>query len=105
MNKVRHLKKGDEVVALSGAFKGKHGKVLEVRQAKALIKVDGLGVVKKHMKPTQQNPKGGIEEKNRWLPACQFQVCDTSGKKLGRVGFQINGDEKKRVFSLSRKKH
>ncbi len=102
--RVRHLKKGDKVVALSGIKKGSSGKVLEVKQSTAMCKVEGFGLVKRHTKPTQTAPKGGIIEKNRWLPACKFQVCDEAGKRLGRVGFQTEkGGEKVRIFSLSRK--
>lgn len=99
-NKVKHLKKGDLVVALSGAFKGKSGKVLAVSQSSQKVQVDGIGIVKKHTKPSQTNAKGGIVEKNRWIPACKFQVCSDSGKALGRVSFKISKDGKKeRVFS------
>jgi large subunit ribosomal protein L24 len=104
MSKVKHLKKGDTVVALSGVNAGKTGKVVEVRQSKGWVKVDGIGTVKRHTKPSQGNPKGGIVEKNRWLQASAFMVCDSSGKKLGRVGFEISGDNKKRVFSGERTK-
>lgn len=103
---VRHLKKGDLVVALSGSFSGKTGKVLEVKQAKGLAKIEGLGTVKRHTKPSQTNPKGGIVEQLRWLPASKFQVCNDSGKGLGRVGFVVEGSgktqSKKRVFGAKK---
>lgn len=102
LSRVRHLKKDDLVVALSGAFKGKTGKVLEVRQSLGVIRVDGIGVVKRHSKPSQTNQKGGIVEKNKWLPACKFQVCSTGGKGLGRVGFVEKNGKKERVFSKER---
>jgi len=101
--RVKHLKRGDNVVALSGSHKGRSGKVLEVNQGKALVKIDGLGVVKKHTKPSQANPKGGIIDMNRWLPACKFQLCDDSGKALGRVGFKMEGSDKKRVSTKAKK--
>ena len=104
MLRVRHLKKGDNVVCLSGAQAGKTGKVTEVRQAKALIQVEGIGIAKRHTKPSQTNPKGGIVEQNRWFPASKFMVADGSGKKLGRAGYEKVGDEKKRVHSKARKK-
>lgn len=107
MTRVRHLKKGDLVKALSGSFKNESpAKVLDVNHTKGMVKVEGMGVVKRHVRPTQQNPKGGIEEKNRWMPACIFQVCSTAGKPLGRTGFEAGEKgEKKRVYSSSRKKH
>ena len=104
MSRVRHLKKGDNVVALSGAVLGQTGKVLEVNHSKGLIQVENVGKQKKHMKPTQQNPKGGIVDQLRWWPASKFQVADASGKGLGRVGFVVKDGKKERVFSKSRKK-
>lgn len=99
MMRVSHLKKGDNVVARSGAFKGKSGKVVEVKPAKGLARVEGVGTVKRHTKPNQANPKGGIVEKLRWLPASILQVCSDSGKGLGRAGSEMGKDGKKeRVF-------
>ena len=100
---IRHLKKGDLVVALSGAALGQKGKVLAVRNKDGRIQVDGVGKQKKHMKPSQQSPKGGISEILRWWPASKFMVCDAQGKKLGRAGQKINGDKKERTFSGERK--
>jgi large subunit ribosomal protein L24 len=101
--KVKHLKKGDTVVALSGNAKGKSGKVLEVKRSRALIRVEGIGTVKRHTKPSQSVPKGGIIEKLRWFPASKFQVASDSGKPKGRVGFKIVGDKKERVFASKAK--
>ena len=99
LSRVKHLKKGDTVVALSGVNRGKSGKVLEVSQAKGLVRVEGLGVVKRHQKPTQTNPKGGIVEKNKWMPASKFMVASDAGKPKGRTGFELSKDGKKtRVF-------
>lgn len=103
--RVRHIKKGDMVKARSGAFKGKTGKVVAVRQAKAVVQVEGIGTVKRHTKPSQKNPKGGIIEKLRWMPASNFQACSDSGKILGRTGFDVSKDgEKKRVYRKGTKK-
>jgi large subunit ribosomal protein L24 len=100
MNRVKHLKKDDLVVVLSGSQKGKTGKVLAVSQSKGLVQVEGIGIVKRHTKPTQANAKGGIVEKNKWMPACKFQVCSESGKGLGRVRFTVAKDgSKERAFS------
>jgi len=104
--RVRHLKKGDNVVCLSGSKAGKSAKIVEVSHKRGMVKVDGsgIGVTQRHTKPSQTNPKGGIVEQQRWLPASKFMVADASGKALGRVAFETTGDEKKRVFSLARKK-
>lgn len=103
MSRVRHLKKDDLVVLWrSDAKKRETGKVLEVDHANGMVKVDGIGSTKRHTKPTQQNPKGGIEQGLRWWPASKFRVCDNSGKPLGRTGFVEKDGKKERVYSKTR---
>ncbi len=102
--KVKHLKKGDLVVARSGAFKGKSGKVLEVNQGKALVKVEGLGLKKRHTKPGPKNAKGGVVESERFFPASVFAVTTDSKSPIGRAGYEVSKDgEKNRVFRKSGK--
>jgi large subunit ribosomal protein L24 len=101
---ISHVKKNDTVVALSGAYIGQKGKVTAVKNKTGKIQVEGIGTVKKHIKPNQQSPKGGIVEQLRWWPASKFQVCDSSGKKLGRVGFKTSGEKKDRLYSGERNK-
>ncbi len=106
MRTVRHLKKDDTVVLWHSDTKKRQnlvGKVLEVDQKKGKIRVEGVGVQKKHTKPSQQNQKGGMTEVLRWWPASRFQVCDGKGNPLGRVGFKVDGDKKERVFSKARR--
>lgn len=58
-----HVKKGDTVLILAGADKGKSGRVLSVIPEKNRVVVEGVNMIKKHARPTQRNPKGGIVEK------------------------------------------
>ncbi|MCH6258351.1 50S ribosomal protein L24 [Puniceicoccaceae bacterium K14] len=58
-----HVKRGDEVVVLSGKEKGKRGKILEILSAKDRAVVEGLMMIKRHMKKTEENPEGQIVEK------------------------------------------
>ena len=58
-----HVKKGDVVLVLSGADKGKSGRVLRVIPDKDRVVVEGVNMIKRHSRPTQRNPKGGIVEK------------------------------------------
>jgi large subunit ribosomal protein L24 len=58
-----HVKKGDTVLVLSGADRGKTGRVLRVIPDKDRIVVEGVNIIKRHSRPTQRNPKGGIVEK------------------------------------------
>ena len=71
-----HLRKGDEVVVLSGKDKGKRGKVQRVIRTKGMALVEGLNLVKKHAKPTKTNPQGGVIDKAMPLPAGKVMlVC------------------------------
>jgi large subunit ribosomal protein L24 len=58
-----HIKKNDQVVVISGAHKGKIGKVLEVRAAKQRAVVEGVAMIKRHLKKSQENPQGKISER------------------------------------------
>jgi large subunit ribosomal protein L24 len=58
-----HVKKGDDVVVLAGKEKGKHGKIIAVLSKKERVIVEGLQMVKKHTRKSQQNPNGAIVER------------------------------------------
>ena len=57
------IKRGDEVVVISGSHKGKRGKVLEVQHGNNRVLVEGVNLIKKHQKKTQESPEGAIIEK------------------------------------------
>jgi large subunit ribosomal protein L24 len=58
-----HVKKGDEVVVIAGAEKGKRGKVIEVQRGSQRAIVEGTHMIKRHVKKNQQNPNGAIVER------------------------------------------
>ena len=58
-----HIKKGDEVVVISGSQKGKRGKVIEVSPSKSRAIVEGAAMIKRHVRKNQQNPNGAIVER------------------------------------------
>jgi large subunit ribosomal protein L24 len=58
-----HVKKGDEVVVLAGKEKGKRGKIIHVMTDKQRVVVEGLQMIKKHTRKSQQNPNGAIVER------------------------------------------
>ena len=58
-----HVKKGDEVVVISGASRGSRGKIIEVITAKERVRVEGLAMMKRHMRKSQQHPQGAIIER------------------------------------------
>ena len=58
-----HVRKGDQVVVIAGKDKGKRGRVLRLVTEKGRVVIERINMVKRHTKPTQRNPRGGILEK------------------------------------------
>jgi len=58
-----HIKKNDQVVVIAGSHKGKSGKVLEILPSKQRAIVEGVAMIKKHLKKSQENPQGKIAER------------------------------------------
>lgn len=58
-----HIKRGDDVVVIAGAHKGKSGKVLEILAAKERVRVEGVAMIKRHVKKSEENPNGAIVER------------------------------------------
>ena len=58
-----HVKRGDQVVVIAGSQKGKSGKVLEILAAKQRARVEGIGMIKRHLKKSQEHPQGTIAER------------------------------------------
>jgi len=63
MSQKFHIKKNDVVVVIAGAHKGKSGKILEIRGAKQRAVVEGVAMIKRHLKKSQENPQGKIAER------------------------------------------
>ena len=98
MNKIR---KGDNVVVLSGRDKGRKGAVVQVL-ADGRVVVESVNMVKKHTKPNPQAGKpGGIVEKEMPLPASKVAIWNPAAKKADRVGFKLLADGKKVRFFKS----
>ncbi len=58
-----HVKRGDPVVVISGSHKGKQGKILEILPAKSRARIEGVALVKRHLKKSQEHPQGSISER------------------------------------------
>jgi large subunit ribosomal protein L24 len=58
-----HVKRGDQVVVIAGSHKGKSGKILELRSAKNRAVVEGVAMLKRHVKKSEQHPNGAIIER------------------------------------------
>jgi len=86
-----NIKKGDNVMVISGNSKGKSGRVLEVLAEKNRLIVEGVNLMSKHTKPNAKNPKGGIIKQEASLHISNAMIIDKSGKPT-RVGKKL--DEK-----------
>jgi len=85
------IRKGDQVVVLTGKDKGKTGEVLQVMPKESRAIVQGVNVVKRHTRPTQTNP-GGIIDKEAAINVSNIAHLDPKDDKPTRVGFkEIDG--------------
>ena len=94
------IKKGDRVVLLTGKDKGKTGSVLQVLPKEERVLVEGLNMVKRHTKPSQADPNGGIKNKEAPVHVSNVAIVDSKGKPT-RVGFRMEGDKKVRFAKKS----
>ncbi len=96
-----HVKKGDKVVVISGKDKGKQGVVLEAFPKKERVLVEGVNIVKKHTKPSQANPQGGIFEQEAAVHVSNVMIIDPKTGNPTRVGYQTVDGKKVRVAKKS----
>jgi large subunit ribosomal protein L24 len=89
------IKKDDEVIVISGRDKGARGRVLKVLRDQDKVIVEGVGRVKKHQKPNQKNPQGGIIEKDLPIHVSKVMLLDSKADKPSRVRAGKDGDGKK----------
>ena len=89
------IKKGDNVVVLTGKDKGRTGKVMQVLPTENSVVVQGVYMVQRHTRPTQADPQGGIKHKEASLHLSNVAIVDANGKAT-RVGFKVEGDKKVR---------
>lgn len=88
------IKKGDQVVVLTGRDKGAKGEVLQVFPEKSRVIVQGVNVVTKHQKPTQVSP-GGIQKKELSIHVSNVALADPKSGEATRVGYKTLKDGKK----------
>jgi len=90
------LKKGDAVKMLSGKDKGKAGKLVKVDPKSGKVAVEGLNLVKKHVRPRKQGEKGEVVGVPRMVNLSKVAIVCSSCKKAVRVGFREEGKTKVR---------
>ncbi len=88
------IKKGDTVKVIAGKDKGKEGKVLDIDRKKGRVLVEGVNMIKKHMKPSAANANGGIVEREAMLDISNVMYMHKG--KPTRIGFKMDGDKKVR---------
>jgi len=84
------LKKGDKVVIISGQDKGKQGTIIKVltKTDRVVLEGEGLTKIKKHLKPSQVNPDGGIVEIEKPIHASNVMLLDPKEKTPTRIGYK-----------------
>lgn len=93
----RHVKRGDQVMVMAGADKGKVGRVLKVLPAKGRVVVEGINRVWKHVRPSQRYPQGGRIQKDAPIHASNVLPVDPASGKGTRVRFKTEAGVKRRL--------
>jgi large subunit ribosomal protein L24 len=95
---MERIRKGDEVVVIAGKDRGKKGVVLD-RVDERHLRVEGVNVVKKHVRPNpMKNVTGGISDKTMPIDQSNVMVVNPASGKGDRVGFKLVDGRKQRVF-------
>lgn len=101
-----NIKKNDSVVVIAGNARGKTGKVLKVYTDSGRVIVEGVNIIKRHSRPTQKNPQGGIIQKEESIHASNVMVvCPKCGKtsRLGRQQVSDSVTGRKTTMRICRK--
>lgn len=96
-----HVKKGDKVKVLSGKDKGKQGVILAVYPKRDRVLVEGVNLVKKHQKPSQDNPQGGILDQEAPIHVSNVLPIDPKTSEPTRVGYEVRDGKKVRIAKKS----
>lgn len=91
------IKKGDKVIMLSGKDRSKTGTVQRTDPKAGKVVVQGLNLVKRHMRPKKQGQKGQVVSVERWVSASSVAFVSKDSGKATRLGWQISPDGKTKV--------
>lgn len=90
------IRKGDKVEVLAGKYQGRQGKVLKSFPDKSRVVVEGVNLVKKHTRPSKENPQGGIVTKEAPIEVSNVTlICDSCSRNI-RVGYRFDSEGHKR---------
>ena len=81
-----HVKKGDEVVVIAGAERGKRGKIIAVESGKQRVIVEGVRMIKKHMRKNQNNPQGAIVEREGTIHISNVMTAEKFDARASKRG-------------------
>jgi large subunit ribosomal protein L24 len=99
-NKVKtHIRKGDTAIVVSGNDRGKKGKVLEVLKDKNRVVIEGVNMITRHVKPSADNPEGGIKKTEAGIHISNVKLIDPSSGEPTRIGRKLNEEGKLQRFS------
>src|SRR3954454_24402397 len=93
----RHIKSGDQVMVITGADKGKTGRVLLVLADRERVVVEGINRVWKHVRPSQRNPQGGRIQKDAPIHISNVMPLDPTTGKGTRLRFELKDGVKHRM--------
>ena len=87
------IRKNDQVVVISGNSRGKRGKVLKVYPERSRVIVEGVNIIKRHTRPNQKNPQGGIIQREAPIHLSNIMLLDPKTNEPTRVGTKVVKDE------------
>jgi large subunit ribosomal protein L24 len=98
------LKKGDTVIVRAGKYKGQTGKITATHPTENKVTVEGINIVKKHQKPNQKYPQGGIIELTKPIWVSKVSIVEPTTKQASRIAYNTDKDGNKvRVFQKTGK--
>jgi large subunit ribosomal protein L24 len=87
------IRRNDTVMVVSGNARGKTGKVLKVYPDRERIIVEGVNIIKRHTRPNQKNPQGGIVQREETIHVSNVMLVDPKTNGVTRVGMKVVKDE------------
>lgn len=97
---MQKIKVNDDVVVIAGKDKGKVGKVIKISSKNDKLVVKGINIVKKTVKPTKENPNGGITEKENAINVSNVALMSPKTKKQTRIRFEVKDGKKVRIATV-----
>ena len=94
-NNKLHVKKDDTVIVITGKDKGKKGRVIAAYPRQNRVLIEGVNMVKKHTRPSQANPQGGIIEQEAAIHVSNVMHIDPKSGKVTRIGYKVLDNGKK----------